>query len=195
MGKLRIQLRVTRPAAAACAVAALALLLSACGGDEGGPIPSAEAAELILLLDETDRRMDARNACGDIEREDLPRLDEIAAGMSGEVGSDAREALRNAVARLRDLVGRECEEIRAERQRESEREQPAPPIPEPPRPEPEPDENDDDDRDGKPEPPGQEKKDGKEKQEKDGGGGQQGPGGAGEGGVRIPEVLDGGGDE
>jgi hypothetical protein len=99
-------------------VAALAVAASGCGDDEkGGPIPSDQATEINSLLDQTQRRMDAGNACGDVKSQTLPRLDAAVNRLPGSVDHNTRTTLNDGVSHLRTLVDRECGTIAKQKEK------------------------------------------------------------------------------
>jgi hypothetical protein len=98
-------------AVAACAAA---LVVAGCGGDdeepEGAPIPQAQAQELEARLDEVQRRFDfGGGACGDIQDDSRPGVDQILATIPNRVDADVRQALADGFDRLFQLSQEQCE--------------------------------------------------------------------------------------
>jgi hypothetical protein len=96
--------------------ASLALPIAGCGSDKkGAPIPTQEAQQLKSLLAETQRRMDARNACATVRSQDLPQLEAIVNRLPGSVDHNTRTTLNDGMNHLRDLVDQQCNQIRADK--------------------------------------------------------------------------------
>jgi hypothetical protein len=105
-------------------VACLAALAAGCGGDEGEPIPEAQAAEINKHLNSIEDRFQAGGgACGDIEEENFPAIDQAMEQIPDGVDADVRDALEGSVNRLEELVTTECDET----PRQQTTPQPAPP--------------------------------------------------------------------
>jgi len=113
----------------------LAAFAAGCGKeDEGAQIPSASAQQMIGLLDETDRRMRAANACGDVRDEDLPGLERQLNDLPGDTDENTRKTLEDGFAHLSELVDRECGRLQEEKERTTETETDTTPTIEPPPP-------------------------------------------------------------
>jgi hypothetical protein len=95
-------------------LAASALALGACGGDDESAkqrIQSGTASELIKQLDSISDRFEAGGgACGDLP-ENYDAVDRALAEMPD---NDLRTALEDSFARLRELTERDCEEPETE---------------------------------------------------------------------------------
>jgi hypothetical protein len=113
-------------------VLAACLVAAGCGSDdEGEPIPADVASQLQDRLNEIENRFDFGNgACGDIENDSRPAVNDLIASIPDNVDADVRQALRDGFDRLFALSEDQCQE---EQQTETEPE----PAPEP-EPEPEP---------------------------------------------------------
>ena len=94
-------------------LAALALLGVGCGKDEekGTPIPSAQASELQRQLDSINGRFDfGDGACNDIQKDNVPTVDQILNQIPQSVDRDVRNALRDSFERLFQLTASQCDE-------------------------------------------------------------------------------------
>ena len=145
----------TPRALVSCAVAAGAIALAGCGGDDEGPqIPRAQASALINRLEEAQRRSEPFR-CNDLRRDTIPALETQLRTLPANLDGDVRQTLEDGIAHLRELVEQECDGAQRERKRRRERERenttpttptaptptPAPtpePTPTPTQPEPEP---------------------------------------------------------
>jgi hypothetical protein len=121
--------RTNRHLALAAFLVALAAgaLAAGCGADdEGDPIPANIADQLQTRLDEIQRRFDVGGgACGDIENDSKPAVEQLVASVPNDVDADVRQALRESVDRLFELTAEQCEQQQTETE-------PAPtPAPEP----------------------------------------------------------------
>ena len=94
-------------------LAALALLGAGCGQDEekGKPIPSAQASELQKQLDSINGRFNfGDGACKDIQKDNVPTVDQILSQIPSSVDRDVRNALRDSFERLFQLTASQCDE-------------------------------------------------------------------------------------
>lgn len=117
-------------AMAACLVAV------GCGSDdEGKPIPASIADQLQTRLNEIERRFEFGNgACGDIENDSRPAVNQLIASIPDNVDADVRQALQDGFDRLFVLSEDECGQGE---QAETDTDTDATPTPEPePQPEP-----------------------------------------------------------
>lgn len=112
--------------AVAASVAVVAI--AGCGGSdepEGRLLPPATAETLRAHLDSIGNRVadGSAGACDDIyrpktEEGDIEPIDEALASIPPAVDDDIRSALAQSIDRLKQLVDRRCDEIRAEEQEE-----------------------------------------------------------------------------
>lgn len=98
-----------------------ALALGGCGSDdEGEPIPRDTSAAIETQLDLIQNRVDAGNpgACADIEENNadgtFAEVDRQIESIPDDVDPDVVDALRDSVDRLKELVGDECDQISQE---------------------------------------------------------------------------------
>jgi hypothetical protein len=107
------------------------LVAVGCGSDdEGEPIPADTADQLQTRMDEIERRFDFGNgACGDIENDSRPAVNELIASMPDDVDADVRQGVQEGFDRLFALSEDQCEE---EQQTEEEPQTTPQPEPEPP---------------------------------------------------------------
>lgn len=113
---------------AALVATAAALAIAGCGGSdapEGRLLPPSISETLRAHVDAIDRRVadGSAGACDDIYRPELEdgnmeAIDEALASIPPAVDDDVRSALEQSVDRLKQLVDRRCDEIRAEEQGE-----------------------------------------------------------------------------
>jgi hypothetical protein len=99
-------------------LAALALLGAGCGKDEekGKPIPSAQASELQRQLDSINGRFDfGDGACNDIQKDNVPTVDQILNQIPPSVDRDVRNALRDSFERLFQLTASQCDEQKGQK--------------------------------------------------------------------------------
>jgi hypothetical protein len=95
------------------ALACAALALSACGGDNGKPIPRSDEKQLLTLLQEAENRQQPL-VCNDLLREDddgtptMTDLENHVRALPDSVDPDVRDALEESVVHLRQLVAQEC---------------------------------------------------------------------------------------
>jgi hypothetical protein len=102
---------------AAVLVAAIAAIAAGCGGDEGKQIPRAQAREIVVKLQEADRRLSQEPpVCGDLAEQSIPELERLVATLPSDVDKDIRETLDDGVAHLRDQIEAECAERRQQQQ-------------------------------------------------------------------------------
>jgi hypothetical protein len=89
-----------------------AIALSGCGSDkEGKPIPRAQAQALERRLDEVQRRFDAGGgACGDIDSDSRPAIEQLLGEIPASVDADVRQAARESFDRLFTLTAEQCDE-------------------------------------------------------------------------------------
>ena len=119
-------------------ILALGLAVPACGGDdEGEPIPSSAARQMLDRLEEVERRSDPLR-CGDLRQDSLPVLERQVGDLPERVDPDVRDALEDGIRRLGELVDEDCEEERRRRERQREEEESQTDTETTPLPEPEP---------------------------------------------------------
>ena len=111
-------------------VLAACLVAAGCGSDdEGEPIPANTAEELQGRLSEIQDRFDVgAGACGDIENDSRPAVNELIASIPENVDADVRQALREGFDRLFVLSEDQCDQ---EQQTEPETDTEPAPAPEP----------------------------------------------------------------
>ncbi len=180
-----------RRAAAGVALSLSGIVVAAagCGEDEGRPIPTRTAREIVAGLDEVERRVDARD-CNDVRDDSLPAVRKEIEGLPANVDADVRRTLEDGLGRLDELVKAECVEPPEPQVDPTPKPEPKPepePTPEPtpapePEPTPEPEPKPEPEPTPEPTPP-----DG-------GGGGDNGNGGGNGGGNGKGNGGDGGGD-
>jgi hypothetical protein len=107
--RLLLHARARRGAVAAVLAVGVALVVAACGQDEGRPIPATAARDIVARLDEVERRV-AANACNDVRSDSLPALEQQVAGLPKGVDPNVRSTLENGLGRLTELVEAECVE-------------------------------------------------------------------------------------
>jgi hypothetical protein len=88
------------------------LVAVGCGSDdEGEPIPASIATQLQDRLDEIERRFEFGNgACGDIQNDSLPAVEDLIDSIPENVGADVRDALADGFDRLFVLSREQCQE-------------------------------------------------------------------------------------
>jgi hypothetical protein len=93
-------------------VLAACLVAAGCGSDdEGKPIPATIADQLQTRLNEIERRFDFGNgACGDIENDSRPAVDQLIASIPDNVDADVRQGLRDGFDRLFALSEEQCDQ-------------------------------------------------------------------------------------
>jgi hypothetical protein len=96
-----------RRALATLAIAAAGLGVTACGRDEGDPIPKTQADRLVANIELVKRHADS-GSCGTLLRNDLPALEQRAQALPSSVGSDVRTTITDAIAHLRELATQDC---------------------------------------------------------------------------------------
>ncbi len=107
---------------AAATILAALVLASGCGGDdEGAPIPSGQATELLRRLDSVSGRIadGSAGACDDAiegEDNDLDLVQDQIDALPADVDADVRDALQQSFDRLFELVSDRCRELQAEEQ-------------------------------------------------------------------------------
>jgi hypothetical protein len=119
-------------------VLAACLVAAGCGSDdEGKPIPATIADQLQTRLNEIERRFDFGNgACGDIENDSRPAVNQLIASIPDNVDADVRRGLQDGFDRLFALSEEQCDQGE---QTDTETDTEPAPTPEPePEPEPEP---------------------------------------------------------
>jgi hypothetical protein len=116
--------------AALVLVAAAAVAVAGCGGDEeGAPIPSATANALDAELDNVQARLDngSAGACNDIlegsRGPNLERVNQLIDQLPKDVDSDVRAALEQSFDHLWELVEQDCDE-KAQREQNQQEQQP-----------------------------------------------------------------------
>jgi hypothetical protein len=89
-----------------------AIAVSGCGSDgEGKPIPREQAQALESRLDEVQRRFDAGGgACGDIQSDSRPAVEQLLSQIPSSVDPDVRRAARESFDRLFSLTSEQCDE-------------------------------------------------------------------------------------
>jgi hypothetical protein len=93
------------------------LVLAGCGGqDQGQPIPTSTAQNILSRLDEVGRRVDARS-CNSARDDSLPALRREVDGLPDNVDQRVRATLDDGVGRLGELVGTQCKQKTAQRRR------------------------------------------------------------------------------
>lgn len=133
---------------AALAACAALFLAAGCGSSddkpEGEPIPADIAAVIQKRLDEVQRRYDDgvdndnAGACKDIENDSYRAIDAAVDGLPKDVDPDVREALEVSLARLKELTGGGCADVKEEPvETQTQPPEPVtpPPVPEEPPPE------------------------------------------------------------
>jgi hypothetical protein len=117
-------------------VLAACLVAAGCGSDdEGKPIPATIADQLQTRLNEIERRFDFGNgACGDIENDSRPAVNQLIASIPDNVDADVRRGLQDGFDRLFALSEEQCDQGE---QTDTETDTEPAPTPEP-EPEPEP---------------------------------------------------------
>jgi len=102
--------RTRRPAlAVGLTLAGIAVTGAGCGQDEGRPIPTGAARDLVARFDEVKRRVDAR-ACNDVREDSLPAIQKEIDGLPANVDKDVRSTLEDGVGRLKELIEADCVE-------------------------------------------------------------------------------------
>lgn len=104
---------MTRRALTTLCVCVAATVAVGCGSDDekGAPIPADAAAALQTRLDEVERRLAfGRGACGDIQNDSKPAVDEILASLPSDVDEDIRAALEDGLERLFQLSEEQCDD-------------------------------------------------------------------------------------
>ena len=93
-------------------VLAACLVAAGCGSDdEGKPIPATIADQLQTRLNEIERRFDFGNgACGDIENDSRPAVDQLIASIPDNVDADVRQGLQDGFDRLFALSEEQCDQ-------------------------------------------------------------------------------------
>ena len=93
-------------------VLAACLVAAGCGSDdEGKPIPATIAGQLQTRLNEIERRFDFGNgACGDIENDSRPAVDQLIASIPDNVDADVRQGLQDGFDRLFALSEEQCDQ-------------------------------------------------------------------------------------
>jgi hypothetical protein len=93
-------------------VLAACLVAAGCGSDdEGKPIPATIADQLQTRLNEIERRFDFGNgACGDIENDSRPAVNQLIASIPDNVDADVRRGLQDGFDRLFALSEEQCDQ-------------------------------------------------------------------------------------
>jgi hypothetical protein len=93
-------------------VLAACLVAAGCGSDdEGKPIPATIADQLQTRLNEIERRFDFGNgACGDIENDSRPAVNQLIASIPDNVDVDVRRGLQDGFDRLFALSEEQCDQ-------------------------------------------------------------------------------------
>jgi hypothetical protein len=91
------------------------LAAAGCGsddeGDQGAPIPAAQAQALQTRLGEIQRRFDfGDGACADIQDDSKPAIEQLLAAIPQTVSADVRSTLRDGFDRLFSLSQEQCDE-------------------------------------------------------------------------------------
>lgn len=112
---------------ALCALAAAALAVAGCGGDdEGRKLPPGISEQLATTIGQIQDRVDANvsGACDDIfdgaAGGNFDETSQLIASIPEDVDPDIRSGLSESVDRLQELVSTECDEIQAREAEEQE---------------------------------------------------------------------------
>jgi hypothetical protein len=94
--------------ALALALAAGALTLAACGDDESGTIPPANADQMVQQVDQIEAAVE-QGECTSAQT-DVSQLEGAIFTLPKEVGTKTKEDLRDLATNLSNLVASQCEE-------------------------------------------------------------------------------------
>ena len=93
----------------ALTLAGIVVAVAGCGEDEGRPIPTRAARDIVAGLDEVERRVDSRD-CNDVRDDSLPAVRQEIEDLPASVDADVRTTLEDGLGRLDELVEAECVE-------------------------------------------------------------------------------------